>query len=292
MIADEISKENNNTKKPNLQRTYSIHHLDSVDDASRKIRTNWKHPIIFLPRDAEKDSSQSFNKTQMNVESSREEHKSSNEPDVFEIFKVDKELLLKHLKDSDKSIDGFSKFKKSRSFPAAELAHGRKLKPVKLESKQKEGWSFPRENKLPKKTFRSSSLNESLDKYARLFENRPGKHTKMNSSRSLKLTNEYGIAPLYFTRMHSLSYVDSYYSDLNLEDLVDNHLGGGSLDTAKRSSSDQIKDDCESLREGDSKINDQNFVLDDYHAVEPQIYEGIVSSKVELLCCFDSMNIS
>ncbi|KAL8501722.1 hypothetical protein ACS0TY_021008 [Phlomoides rotata] len=266
MIRDEISKEK---MKPNLQRTYSIHHLQSV-----------KHPIIFLPKDVvDNSSSQSFSTKASGDRREEARLESSNEPDVYEIFKVDKELLLKHLQDSDKSAFGLNK---SRSFPvAAELANGRKLKPVKLESKQNEVWSFPKENKLPRKHkhLRSSSLNESLDRYDRLFGNTSGKSTNLNTSRSLKLTNEYGIAPLYFTRMHSLSYVDSYYSNLNLELLVDNPSENFSVVTAKHTSSGQVMEDCESLslnaRDGDSKTHDQSSVLDEYNAVEPRVYEGL-----------------
>lgn len=265
--------------KPNLQRTYSIHHLESVDDHGLhlhgKINTNWeKHPIILLPKDAEDNSK-------------------ANEPaDVFEVFKVDKELLLKHMQESDKSIASAfglntkSKFIKSRSFPGP----GRKLKPVKLESKHNEVWSLPGANKLRKEEanggedgarkrrhLRSCSLNESLDKYTKL---------KLNSSTSLKLKNEYGIAPLYFTRMHSLSYVDSYYSDLNLEGLVENPSENGSVVTAKHSSSEEekAKMQCE--------VHDQSFVLEENDAVEPQIYQGIVFSKVELICSFDCMSFT
>lgn len=377
LIAEEISRENENIRKkggisvePNLQRTYSIHHLESVDDGLGKICRDWKHhPIIFLPRNVENCSPQSFDTTQMNsdgdLDASRGEYNmhspkdaakldSKEDPDVFEIFKVDKELLLKHLQDSDKSIANFSrsafglntkaKFSKSRSFPVAELAQRRKLKPIKLESKQKEVWSFPRDSKFqtvnqaprlddsgyfstrsgeltgdesngilghdimnkqdkqrnnevimpsevgsdmvrngstslsvelnklpnksqPSKSFeevanreasnamdrvgekhddngirkhthrRSPSLNESLDKYARLFENSFGKDAKLNSSKSLKLTNEYGHAPLYFRRIRSLSNVDSYYSNSNFEVLDDNPSGNDLFVIAKHSSS-------------------------------------------------------
>ncbi|KAK4408828.1 hypothetical protein Sango_0463800 [Sesamum angolense] len=79
--------------------------------------------------------------------------------DLLEIFKVDKEMLIRRLQDADESFVNFSrsalglnakaKFGKSRSFPLAELSQGRKLKPIKLENKQREVWSFPREDKSP-----------------------------------------------------------------------------------------------------------------------------------------------
>ncbi|CAI9108100.1 OLC1v1007622C1 [Oldenlandia corymbosa var. corymbosa] len=79
---------------------------------------------------------------------------------------------------------------------------------------------------------RSSSLNDSLDKYARLFGNDLGKDANLGSSRSLKLRNEYeaglgGGAPILFGRIWSLSHLESYSSignvmpedDVNLQEL-------------------------------------------------------------------------
>lgn len=248
--------------KSSLQRTYSIHHLESVDDFFGKIRTDWNHPIIFLPRNSENCSSaQTKNEAELNAKE---------KPDVFEIFKVDKKLLLTHLQDSDESIANFSrsafglyakgKFTKSRSFPVADLAQRKILKPIKLESKHSEVWSFPRGEKVQNvhqskgilgimskqdksqpseslnyeeentavdtirnhKHLRSSSLTESLAKYARLFENSFAKDVKLSSSQSLKLTSEYGYAPVCLKRRRSLSYADSYYSDVNFEVSDDN----------------------------------------------------------------------
>ncbi|KAG8387831.1 hypothetical protein BUALT_Bualt02G0062000 [Buddleja alternifolia] len=332
LIAEEISKESENTKpkegfclKSKLDRTYSIHHLESLDGELGKIPTDWNRPIIFLPK---------------NVENPTKPADSKEDPDVLDIFKVDRELLIKHLKDADESVANFtrsalglntkSKFSKSRSFPVAELSQRRKIKPIKLENKQKEVWSFPREDKFktadqaPRSDrsdysrttsgddkcdigkrihHRSSSSNESLDKYAWLFENSFRRDVKLHPSKSLKLTNEYSHAPIYFRRIRSLSNVDSYYSSLNFEVLGDDPFGNGSFVTAKDTSSGLQN------REGEEEIEiplsnkknistkteiahrdlpDEAFILDsdicfqepESQAVELQISEGLRHSCI------------
>ncbi|KAK2643091.1 hypothetical protein Ddye_024854 [Dipteronia dyeriana] len=68
---------------------------------------------------------------------------------------------------------------------------------------------------------RTSSLNESLDRYAQLFgSNFSGGEAKLPHSQSLKLRNEDGIssrerAPKFFRRISSLSDVESFYTLLN-----------------------------------------------------------------------------
>ncbi|XP_027109185.1 uncharacterized protein [Coffea arabica] len=72
---------------------------------------------------------------------------------------------------------------------------------------------------------RSSSLNESMEKYTWLFENNFGKEVKLDQSRSLKLKNEYemesgGNVSTRFRRIRSVSNVDvycSFYGDANLD---------------------------------------------------------------------------
>ncbi|KAL1558673.1 protein TRM32-like isoform X1 [Salvia divinorum] len=307
IIAEETSVEDEDSQrkggfstKSSLQRTYSIHHLESVDGFFGKIRKDWNHPIIFFPNNSGDRSSKSSDAAQIKAGSGGECNSHSpkdadqlNSPDVFEIFKMDKEYLLKHLQDSDQSIANFSrsafglntkgKFSKSRSFPVADLPAGRKLKPLKLESKQKEVWSFPRNDKVQARSGelagdessgktplsvlehkignksqpsecldyreekitgksgeddgirtnthshrRSSSLNESVERYARLFENSFGKDVKLSSSQSLKITSEYGYAPVSFKRINSYSNADFHYSDVNFEVLHDN-LSGANL---------------------------------------------------------------
>ncbi|CAL5334205.1 unnamed protein product [Camellia sinensis] len=64
---------------------------------------------------------------------------------------------------------------------------------------------------------RASSLNESLQRYAQLFENGFDREVKLHFSESLKLTNEYDIPsgghePISFKRACSLPHFDSYCS--------------------------------------------------------------------------------
>lgn len=57
---------------------------------------------------------------------------------------------------------------------------------------------------------RSSSLNESMDRYTKLFEHSFQKEVNLNPSKSLRLTSEYEIPPsLPFRRIRSLSYSES-----------------------------------------------------------------------------------
>ncbi|OIT02729.1 PREDICTED: protein TRM32-like isoform X2 [Nicotiana attenuata] len=52
---------------------------------------------------------------------------------------------------------------------------------------------------------RSSSLNESMDRYSKLLEHSFKKEVSLNPSRSLKLTSEYEISSMPFRRIRSLS---------------------------------------------------------------------------------------
>lgn len=66
---------------------------------------------------------------------------------------------------------------------------------------------------ISKNTFmhkRSSSLNESMDRYTKLCEHSVRKEVNLNPSKSLKLTSEYEIPPpMSFRRIRSLSYSES-----------------------------------------------------------------------------------
>ncbi|KAK4375126.1 hypothetical protein RND71_005803 [Anisodus tanguticus] len=65
-------------------------------------------------------------------------------------------------------------------------------------------------SKTPTMHKRSSSLNESMDRYTRLFEHNFRKEVNLNSSKSLKLTSEYEVQPsMPFRRIRSLSYSES-----------------------------------------------------------------------------------
>ncbi|XP_028090654.1 protein TRM32-like [Camellia sinensis] len=79
---------------------------------------------------------------------------------------------------------------------------------------------------------RMSSVNESLGRYAQLFQNSFSKEAKLNHASSLKLTNEYeipsgGHAPISFKRVRSLSlsHLD-FNSSLQSEPHCDAHLSG------------------------------------------------------------------
>ncbi|XP_047939390.1 protein TRM32-like [Salvia hispanica] len=324
--------------KSSLQRTYSIHHLESVDDFFGKIHKDWNPPIIFFPNSSEDHSEAAQIKAASGGECNSHGPKDAdqlNSPDVFEIFKMDKEYLLKHLQDSDESIANFSrsafglntkgKFSKSRSFPVADLPAGRKLKPLKLESKQKEVWSVPRNDKdksdelagdessgrtslsvlEPKKIGnksqpsesldyreekitgksgeddgitlrhrRSSSLNEYVDRYARLYENSFGKDVKLSSSQSLKITSEYGYAPVSFKRINSYSNADFHYSDVNFEVLHDN-LSGANLVVVAEDSCAVLQDSEEEAfpLDADMEIKEDDTSTDKYSYKNDFIWE-------------------
>lgn len=69
---------------------------------------------------------------------------------------------------------------------------------------------------------RTTSLNESLHRYARLFDGSFGMNINLDKSKSLKLANEYeissgGNAPISFKRNRSLPHVDPSWLLLNEE---------------------------------------------------------------------------
>ncbi|KAL0369803.1 UNVERIFIED_CONTAM: protein TRM32 [Sesamum angustifolium] len=158
LIAEEISKERENVQeeqgfsfKSSLQRTYSIHHLESLDDGFGKIHKDSKHRILFLPRNVENLATQSVDTTQMKAAGN---HEASRENLIYAAPWIQRDLILKRTPifwrySSALGLNAKAKFGKSRSFPLAELSQGRKLKPLKLENKQREVWSFPREDKSP-----------------------------------------------------------------------------------------------------------------------------------------------
>lgn len=308
--------------KPNLQRTYSIHHLESMDGFG-KFYTDWRHPIIFFPT----QSSDTFQtEGAVDKEASGEKFdkpdSEEEETDVLEIFKVDKELLIRNLQDGDESVINFSRsalglnkkarFSKSRSFPLAELSQGRKVKPIKLENKQKEVWSFSRQDKSQTvnqatgsdnevimfsgmvKTIgrsgekfdengvrknshrRSSSLNESLVKYGRLFENSFRTDAKLNSSKSLRLPNEFG-------RLHSLSNVDSYYSDSAFHDLPRN---SSVLQNSVEEKVDDVEEEADKADSNNKELvlsSDMRSQDTESNAVQLQVSEGIHIIQLHLI---------
>ncbi|KZV56305.1 hypothetical protein F511_00302 [Dorcoceras hygrometricum] len=176
LIVEEMNKESSNARtkegllKSRLQRTYSIHHLESLDDSIGKICTDWKNPIIFIPSKVETSALQSVDINQSkpadsNVASGCESDIFSaanigllEKTDFLDILKIDKELFVRNLRTSDESVtrvspdintsEGKMKLRKSRSFPDLKFTQRLKLKPSKLADKQKEIWSFPKGEKM------------------------------------------------------------------------------------------------------------------------------------------------
>ncbi|XP_051113531.1 protein TRM32-like [Andrographis paniculata] len=178
LISEEIDKEVENggpkggSFEPNLQRTYSIHHLESMD-------VDWKHSIIFLPGNANngrapKSLDASKTKVSGGLEATEKPSKDTEDRDyrknldVVDMFALDKGTLIKHMQDQDDGIASFArtalglkqkvKLSKSRSFPMPHLSQERKLKPAKIENKQNEVWSHPRRSMV-----RSASQAHSSD---------------------------------------------------------------------------------------------------------------------------------
>ncbi|CAA0811875.1 Unknown protein [Striga hermonthica] len=204
----ERRKNKGSSPKPNLKRTYSIHHLQSLDDDSiSRMHIDPTHSISFF-RDSK--TSQPFDHT------TRE---------VLDIFNVDKELFRKHLQKDDKE-----KLTKSQSFP------GRKLKPVNLESKQRENWAFRRENKF-------QNVNDE-EKRACVDGSSVVKYTHMlNVSKSLKLRSEYtSREPTQLRRIQSLSSLDFYYPNQDSDSILSTANNDDMLDGLE-----EKKEKCNSL---------------------------------------------
>ncbi|KAL3625876.1 hypothetical protein CASFOL_030405 [Castilleja foliolosa] len=220
--------------KPSLQRTYSMHHLKSPD---------YDDDISKIPGADSKEA-----------------------PDILEIFKIDNELPIKRLQEA--------KFSISMSFPVTER---KKLKPAKLENKQKEIWSFPRGNRIQTVNNpppESCDLNESMDKYAQLFDNSFRMDIgKLSVSKSLKLTNENVHAPVYFRRIRSLSNVDSYYSNQDFEALVDGIRNSSYKENVALDANMKIHklDAGLRLHASEDEKEEDGFVS----GLEHQVYEGM-----------------
>lgn len=99
---------------------------------------------------------------------------------------------------------------------------------------------------IPKSSFahrRSSSLNESLDRYSRLYDHSFGKEVELKPSRSLKVTNERVIPSIPFRRIQSLSVESSYF--LQLELLGSAPFSDHEVSTAEESSSMNVTSEGE-----------------------------------------------
>lgn len=186
------------------------------------------------------------------------DHQVTEYVDVLEIFEVNKDLFQNILQNTDgqQSSNTKARLTKSGSFPAAYSSCGKNFRPAKLKHKQTESYSFPKgeklvsdarapklvsskseplmtdgsANDLNKGTFshisRISSLRESMDRYAQLFENSSNRLPKLNMSKSLRLTNENEIlssshASIFFRRILSFPYLGNSGSIHNQESHVD-----------------------------------------------------------------------
>ncbi|XP_052188619.1 uncharacterized protein LOC127798990 [Diospyros lotus] len=208
LISKEMSKEESHGQRGSglprsqLQRTYSIHHLEPSDQEPHGKNTGWNRPIIFLPANAESNAgvtrsrdqghmngtkspvgsndnfvaddidnvldcldkeltenlklnsekcekAKEISENQKHMETSQHRGNASNDEsaDVLEIFRVNKELFLKVMQETD---DGIAKcyhnlpaarLIKSGSFPAANFSHNRKFRPSTPRHKQNEVWS-------------------------------------------------------------------------------------------------------------------------------------------------------
>lgn len=119
---------------------------------------------------------------------------------------------------------------------------------------------------------RSSSLNESLDKYASLFESNFGKEVKLRSSKSLRLSNENEkrsskSSPALYKRIRSLSQQDEFYSFLENVVQVGGIFGDWPFTSVKETSKDDNQN-CE-LKPKDFSTSTGDCVAPD-ETKEPQ----------------------
>ncbi|KAL3530749.1 hypothetical protein ACH5RR_010071 [Cinchona calisaya] len=187
LIAEENDKQRGSSLSPQskLQRTNSIHHLESPDPGLGEVCTDWEHPIVFFPGNKDNGATKLCDPAKMNVTGKpytggRKTEQSKNKDaskdkfkehaNVREVFKGNRELFLEIVQDKDGSLRNFShtlpgsngkgRLAKSGSFPAGDLLHKRNLEPSTLKQKQSEIWSAPKGEKLP-----SGTLMPKVDKF-------------------------------------------------------------------------------------------------------------------------------
>ncbi|KAI3732789.1 hypothetical protein L1987_63997 [Smallanthus sonchifolius] len=169
-----VSEDQDFVPSPRLHRTYSIHHLESNE---------WVHPIVFYPENGTESPVSS--ETHSNVIGPE----INDSQDILDMFEVDKDVFVNTLKDRSQASVITSKLTKSGSFPTAY----RSLMPMKLKDKVNETYTISKSGKILNddviRLRRISSLNESADRYTRLFDFSVGKEATLRSSRSLKLTS-------------------------------------------------------------------------------------------------------
>ncbi|KAI3819666.1 hypothetical protein L1987_13512 [Smallanthus sonchifolius] len=176
-----VSEDQDFVPTPKLHRTYSIHHLENNE---------WVHPIVFYHENGTESPVNS--ETHSNV--IRPEI--SDSQDILDMFEVDKDVFVNTLKGRSQASVITPKLTKSGSFPTAY----RSLMPMKLKDKVNETYTISKYGKIKNlnddvnrndviRLRRISSLNESADRYTRLFDFSVGKEATLRSSRSLKLTS-------------------------------------------------------------------------------------------------------
>ncbi|KVH94629.1 protein TRM32 [Cynara cardunculus var. scolymus] len=203
LVSEDTFKDNDKERdpkfvpSPRLQRTNSIHHLESNE---------WVRPIIFFPDSEELHENATENPNVPNSET-------KDYGDILEMFKVNKELFVNMLQDGSQVSNMKAKLTKSGSFPTGR----RFLRPTKLKDKLNESYTTSKterrldsssnlgflmteldkqdgknshddlnnNNVMPIR--RISSLNESSNRYSQLLDF--SKEATLRPSRSLKLAN-------------------------------------------------------------------------------------------------------
>ncbi|KAM0003953.1 putative protein TRM32 [Helianthus debilis subsp. tardiflorus] len=178
---------------PKLQRTYSIHHLETNE---------WVHPIIFFPENATEPAVSS--KTHVDLT----DPQVNDSWDILDMFKVDKQIFINALQ--NRSLSSITEPKLAKSV-------SRNLMPMKLEDKLNESCSVSKAEKMRNshdddvsvknviRLRRVSSLNESA---TQCFDFGISKEATMRASRSLKLT--YASANLLMNDL-SQGSCDAYF---------------------------------------------------------------------------------
>ncbi|KAJ0600992.1 hypothetical protein HanRHA438_Chr03g0124851 [Helianthus annuus] len=158
---------------PKLQRTCSIHHLETNE---------WVHPIIFFPENVTETAVSS--KTHVDLTNPEV----NDTWDILEMFKVDKEIFINTLQ--NRSLSSITE-------PKLAKLVSRNLMPMKLEDKLNESYSVSKAEKMRNShddnvnvknvihLRRVSSINESA---TQCFDFGISKEAIMHASRSLKLT--------------------------------------------------------------------------------------------------------
>lgn len=236
LVSEDTFKDNDKERdpefvpSPRLQRTYSIHHLESNE---------WVHPIIFFPENVNSDELLHENETESPVSSKNvTDPKSKDYGDILEMFKVNKERFLNIFQDGSQVSNTKAKLTKSGSFPTGR----RFLRPTKLKDKLNESYTTSKTEKrldslsnlgslmteldkqggknshddLNNNNFmrlrRISSLNESSNRYSQLFDF--SKEATLRPSRSLKSANGSenilsAQEPSFFRRNRSLPHINN-----------------------------------------------------------------------------------